>query len=151
MNEMRPAPVIDYTNIGYEALREAMLALAQERLPEWTDVSESDLGVLLIELMAYAADITLYYQTRIAANLLPETSDEPDALIQLLRLIGYELRPPSAATANLRLAFDAVVVPPIAIPAGTAFTVRLASGQELNFESERDVQILGAQLTPPDA
>jgi hypothetical protein len=148
---MPALPPIDYTNLGYESMRDAMLALARERVPEWTDQSDNDLLRLLVDLTAFSSDINLYYQTRIAANLLPETSDEPDALIQLLRLIGYELRPPSAATANLRLAFGPVVVPPITIPSGTAFTVRLSSGQELNFESERDVQILGAQLTPPDA
>jgi len=148
---MPALPPIDYTNLGYEAMRDAMLALARERVPEWTDQSDNDLLRLLVDLTAFASDINLYYQTRIAANLLPETSDEPDALIQLLRLIGYELRPPAAATVNLRMTFNAIVVPPIPIPAGTAFTVRLSSGQELNFESERDVQILGAQLTPPDA
>src|SRR5262245_33232613 len=134
-NEL-PIP-IDYTNIGFESLRDGMLALARESLPEWTDFSESDLGVLLVELFAYANDITLYYQTRIASNLLPATSDEPDALTQLLRLIGYELRPPAPATANLRLSFDATTAPPILIPGGAQFTVSLASGEQLTFETER--------------
>ena len=61
-------PPIDYTNLGYDALRSAMLARAQQSLPEWTDFSENDLGVLLIELFAYACDITMYYQTRIAGT-----------------------------------------------------------------------------------
>lgn len=148
---MAATPPIDYTNLGYEALREAMLSLARERVPEWTDQSASDLGVLLVDLFAYACDVTLYYQTRIAANLLPETSDEPDALVQLLRLIGYEVRPPAAATANLRLSFDAAVPTPIAIPAGTQFFARLAGGQEVAFETERDHSISLAQLTPADA
>lgn len=145
-----PTVSIDYTNLGYESMREAMLALARDSLPEWTDFSESDLGVLLVELFAYACDITLYYQTRIAANLFPETSDEPEALVQLLRLIGYELRPPAPATANLRLAFDATETTPIVIPASTQFYVSLSSGEQLTFETEREFQIQNAQLTPPD-
>src|SRR5437764_3497104 len=104
MSKELPIP-IDYTNLGYDAMREAMLDLARRSLPEWTDLSESDLGVLLLELFAYACDVTLYYQTRIAANLMPGTADEPEALVQLLRLIGYELRPPAPASANLCLAF----------------------------------------------
>ncbi len=145
-----PIP-IDYTNLGFDSLREAMLTLARESLPEWTDFSESDLGVLLVELFAYANDITLYYQTRIASNLFPATSDEPDALVQLLRLIGYELRPPVPATANLRLSFDATTVTPILIPSGTQFNVSLPSGEQLTFETERAFQIQTSQLTPPDA
>ena len=83
---MPPSIPIDYTNLGYDSLREAMLAQARESVPEWTDFSENDLGVVLVELFAHACDITLYYQTRIASNLFPETSDEPDALVQLLDL-----------------------------------------------------------------
>jgi uncharacterized phage protein gp47/JayE len=145
-----PIRAIDYTNLGYESLREAMLALARESLPEWTDLSENDLGVLLVELFAYACDITLYYQTRIAGNLFPATADEPAALVQLLRLIGYELRPPAPATADLRLSFDAAQPTPIVIPAGTPFYTSSAAGEQLTFETEREVQIQASQLTPVD-
>lgn len=141
---------VDYTNLGYESLREAMLDLARESLPEWTDFSENDLGVLLVETFAYACDITLYYQTRIANNLFPATADEPDALVQLLRLIGYELRPPAPSVAELQLSFDAAESFPRTIPAGAKFTVSLPSGEALTFETERDYQVQKAQLTPPD-
>src|SRR5437868_3616337 len=130
MSKVLPIP-IDYTNLGYESMRDAMLDVARRSLPEWTDLSESDLGVLLIELFAYACDITLYYQTRIASNLLPQTADEPQALVQLLRLIGYELQPPAPATVNLCLVFAAAEATPIQIPAGTPFFAALGSGQEL--------------------
>ncbi|MER7728960.1 putative baseplate assembly protein [Streptomyces sp. NPDC096323] len=139
---------LDYTNIGYDALRASMLELARGRLPEWTDQSENDLGVLLIELFAYAADLTLYYQTRIAANLLPETSDEPDALIQLLRLIGYELMPPAPATADLEIALGATVALPFTVPARTRFTVAEPGGRQLTFETAADVVI--DRLPPPE-
>ncbi|KAM3090256.1 baseplate J/gp47 family protein [Phormidesmis sp. 146-35] len=146
---MKP-PTIDYTNLDYESMRAAMLALARESLPEWTDFSESDLGVLLIDLFAYACDITLYYQNRIASNLLPATSDEPEALTQLLRLIGYELRPPTPATAALRIAVNATERTPISIPARTQFFVELATRQQIVFETETDLQIANNQLTPAD-
>ncbi|QXJ21264.1 putative baseplate assembly protein [Actinomadura graeca] len=139
----------DYTGIGYDALRASMLEMARAKLPEWTDHSEGDLGVLLIELFAYAADLTLYYQTRIAANLLPETSDEPEALVQLLRLIGYELAPPAPASADLEVAFDAGVVPPVTLPAGTAFTVSAPGGRRLRFETPAEV--VAERLSPPGA
>lgn len=142
---------IDYTNLGYESMREAMLSLARESLPEWTDFSENDLGVLLVELFAYASDVTLYYQTRIASNLFPATSDEPQALVQLLRLIGYELRPPAAATANLTLSFAANTPTPITILEGTKFFVTIPTGEQLTFETEREWKIQDSQLEAPDA
>ncbi|MFF0445266.1 baseplate J/gp47 family protein [Streptomyces sp. NPDC004609] len=145
---MTGAP-IDYTNIGFDALRTAMLELARERLPEWTDQSENDLGVLLIELFAYAADLTLYYQTRIAANLLPETSDEPGALLQLLRLIGYEPLPPAPATVDLEIAFEESVGLPLTVPARTRFTLAEPGRTQLTYETPADVQIKA--LPPADS
>jgi hypothetical protein len=144
------SPVIDYTDLDYESLRAAMLNLARELLPEWTDLSENDPGVVLIELFAYACDITLYYQNRIALNLLPETSDEPKALAQLLRFIGYELRPATPATANLEVGFDATTPTPILLPAGTLFLVTVGNGQ-VPFETVDSISISSSDLSPPDA
>jgi hypothetical protein len=92
----------------------------------------------------------MYYQTRAASNLLLATADEPDALVNLLRLIGYEMRPPSPATANLQLAFDATEPTPIVVPAATQFFVSLPSGDQLTFETERELLIQNSQLTPAD-
>lgn len=142
---------IDYTNIGYDALREAMLARARETLPEWTDHSENDLGVLLVELFAYASDITQYYQTRIANNLLPETSDDPTALVQLLRLIGYEMRPPAPATADLRISFDKAQPLPLLLPVGTRFVTTASGNLDVAFETVREILVTADKVTPPDA
>ena len=62
-------PAVDYTNKDYASLRRAMLDLARLRLPEWTDHTPSDLGVVLTDMVAYAADVILYYQDRIASEL----------------------------------------------------------------------------------
>jgi uncharacterized phage protein gp47/JayE len=147
MTEVRGLP-IDYTNLGYDALRESMLAIARETLPEWTDHSENDLGVLLIELFAYASDITLYYQTRIASQLFPATSDEPESLVQLLRLLGHELRSAPPATVELSVAVDAGQALPLTIPAGTAFQTQTAGGDRLRFETVRDTTITTGSLGP---
>ena len=85
---------IDYTKKDYPSLRDELLALARERLPEWTDHSPNDLGVVLVELFSHLGDIFLYYQDRIANESYLDTAVERLSVINLLRLIGYELRPP---------------------------------------------------------
>ena len=45
--------------------------------------------MLLIELMAYASNVTMYSRTRIAQQLFPGSTDDPAALVPLLRLLGY--------------------------------------------------------------
>ena len=147
MGEVRGLP-IDYTNLGYDALRESMLAIARQTLPEWTDHSENDLGVLLIELFAYASDITLYYQTRIASQLFPATSDEPESLVQLLRLLGYELRSAPPAAVELAVAVDAAQVLPVTVAAGDTFLAQTSSGERIQFEAVRNTVITSAALGP---
>jgi hypothetical protein len=103
---MASVQAIDYTNKDYASLRRAMLELARYRLPEWTDRSPSDLGVLLVDLFAYMGDIVLYYQDRIANECFLQTAVERRSVVNLLRLIGYELSPPAPAAVELTLVFN---------------------------------------------
>lgn len=119
-------PRIDYTNKDYASLREALLELAREKLPEWTDHSPNDLGVVLLELFAAMGDMLLYYQDRIANESYPATAVEPRSIVNLLRLIGYELRPPRPATADMSLLFkeETVANTQIMIPKGAEFKTK---------------------------
>jgi hypothetical protein len=128
-------PAIDYTNKDYASLRSAMLDLARFRLPEWTDQTPSDLGVVLTDMVAYVGDVILYYQDRIASELFPTTARERRSVLQLMRLIGYELAPPQPARADLLLTFR---LPPgpqsIAIPTGAQFLATQPPGSPATFE-----------------
>lgn len=107
MTDLPPAPAVDYTNKDFGSLRQAMLDLAAWRLPEWTDRSPGDLGMVLVDLFAYSADVVLYYMDRIASEAFLPTATERRSVQHLLRLIGYELAPPAAATSELDLFFAA--------------------------------------------
>src|SRR5712691_2657531 len=132
---MNDRPAIDYTNKDYASLRRAMLDLARYRLPEWTDHTPSDLGVLLTDMFAYMGDIILYYQDRIASELFPGTAQERRSVLQLMRLIGYELAPPKPARADLLLTFNVPAGPAVvAVPTGAQFATLLPQNDPLLFE-----------------
>ncbi|HUO69794.1 MAG TPA: baseplate J/gp47 family protein [Solirubrobacteraceae bacterium] len=139
---MSMQPAIDYTNKDFASLRQALLELAQLRLPEWTDRSPADLGVLLVDLFAYMGDIVLYYQDRIASEAFLATAVERRSVIQLLRLIGYELQGPIASTAALTLVFNAPA-------AGAATTVTVPKGAQFATKDStpQTFEYLGADLT----
>lgn len=129
-----PVPAIDYTNKDYASLRRAMLDLARLRLPEWTDHTPSDLGVVLTDMVAYVADIILYYQDRIASELFPGTATERASIMQLLRLIGAEPALPQPARADLQLVFDVPVGPAvIVVPSGAQFSATQPSEDPAPF------------------
>lgn len=117
---------IDYTNKDYAALREAMLEFARDRVPEWTDHSANDIGVLLVDTFAHMGDLLLYYVDRLVQESYLETAVERRSVVKLLRLIGYELRPPVPASADLTLRFKADSSAAFTIDSGAAFATSAA-------------------------
>lgn len=146
------APQIDYTDKDYQALRRAMLQFASLRLPEWTDRSSADLGMLMVDLFAFMGDVVLYYQDRLANESFLGFATERRSIIEHLRLIGYELAPPRPAFAELDLIFNpgpAVVL----VPRGAQFrTVGLATAQMFEFvEPDLSISLGSDQVeTLPD-
>ena len=136
-------PAIDYTNKDFASLRQAMLDLAVYRVPEWTDHSPADLGVLLVDLFAYMGDIILYYQDRIASESFLHTASERRSVLHLLRLIGYELKPPVPATAMLTLTFD----PPAP---GQPTTVKIPNGARFATKPQGSTPSISFEYLGPD-
>lgn len=96
-------PIIDYVTKDYEGFRASMLALIPQLLPSWSDRSESDFGVVLIELFAYVADILSYYQDRVANEAYLATATQRRSVAELLRLIDYQIDPGLSARVLLHL------------------------------------------------
>ncbi|HEX8150654.1 MAG TPA: baseplate J/gp47 family protein [Pyrinomonadaceae bacterium] len=152
---MSAIPTIDYTSKDYASLRRAMLELARYRLPEWTDQSPSDLGVLLVDLFAYMGDVVLYYQDRIANESFLQTAVERRSVLNALRLVGYELSPPVPATGELTLFFKP---PPagsptvVTVPRGAKFETAQTNGSApQSFEyhgDDLDIDLASDQVAP---
>ncbi len=140
MSNMSDRPQIVYTDKDYESLRRAMLDLARQKLPEWTDHSANDPGVVLLELFAYMGDLILYYQDRIANESFLDTAVERRSVMNLLRLIGCELRPPQPASVDLTLLFKPDFKPAagtVTIDTNAEFKVTGAGGDAVSFRYVR--------------
>lgn len=83
---------IDYTNKDYEGFRNMMINAIPQFTPEWTDTSESDFGIVLIELLAHGLDILSYYQDRALNEAFLPTAQLRRSVINLCKLVGYTLR-----------------------------------------------------------
>jgi uncharacterized phage protein gp47/JayE len=132
VNGSAPALRIDYSNRDYASILQSLLNLAALKLPEWTDRSENDPGLMLLELFASTADVLLYYQDRIANEAFLATAVERQSVIDLLALIGYTLATPAPATATLSITApnDASQAgKPVQINQGAQFATVAGSGQ----------------------
>ena len=107
--------------------------------PEWTEHNVSDPGITLIELFAWMTETLLYRVNRI-----------PDKLhVALLELLGLELEPPTAATAELRFRLSAPADEAVSIPAGSTEvgTPRTVAEESTVFSVTDDFVIPGVRPT----
>lgn len=131
--------VIDYLARDYNSFRKAMLDLIPVKLPEWSDRSEADFGIVLLELFAYMGDIISYYQDRIANEAFLTTSQERRSVLNHLKLIGYEMAPAAAASGLLSVIVGSTVKQPFEIRKGDQFATKSSKDQKsVTFEYTGD-------------
>ena len=119
-----------------------------------------DFTIALLDAFAAMGDVLTFYQERIANESYLRTATERRSLIELARLIGYELRPGVAASTDLAFTIDDApgafgqalsissntptapeAPPPVAIPARTAVQSIPPPGEAPQiFESVEDLE-----------
>lgn len=131
---------IDYTARDYDSILSELLLLSEKLVPEWTDKEPGDVGVTILEAMAYLGDILSYNLDRTINESYLSTAQTRESVIDILRLIGYELQPPSPATVSMviRTNEDNVTLP-------SGFTVRT---QETNLVPSIQYELLLPVVLP---
>ena len=76
-----------------------------------------DYTITTIDLWSAVADVITFYHERIANEAFLRTATLRDSMLRLVRLVGYELRPGAAATAQLAFTLEPGAV--AVIPQGT--------------------------------
>jgi hypothetical protein len=82
---------IDYLTKDFAGFRKALLDFIPTRLPAWTEQSEADLGMVLVELFAATADNLSYLQDRVANEAYLNTATNRRSVAGHLALIGYQM------------------------------------------------------------
>jgi len=121
-----PSPALDYLVKDYESFRRLMLDRMAVILPAWTERSPADLGVTLVEVLAYAADMASYYQDAVATEAYLPRARRRESVRRHARLLGY----PAGEGTNARVwiainaAQDAGQPDAPALPKGTVLLTR---------------------------
>lgn len=100
---IRPAlPTIDYSARDWDTIRSSVIDFLRRRFPsDWTDFTESNIGVALIEAVAYMFDNLSYAVDRSVNENFLETATQRDSVARLAALVGYKLTPATAASVTL--------------------------------------------------
>lgn len=82
---------IDYLARDYSSFRQALLDFVPTRFPSWTERSEADIGMVLLELFAATADNLSYLQDRVANEAFLSTATQRRSVAGHLALLGYQM------------------------------------------------------------
>lgn len=85
----KPSVNIDYTSRDYESFRELMLQKLKEKMPEYTDTSETDAGIVILEALANGLDIVSLYTDIISNDVLLPTTQDRSLAILISKCLGY--------------------------------------------------------------
>lgn len=134
-------PPIDYTSRDYASLVNDLLTLIPSYLPEWTDRSPGDFGIVLIELFAYVGDILNFYTDRIANESFIATAQQRQSLLNLANLLDYTPHGNVAATVQLQFTISSPSSP-VLVP---AYSTQVATFglNPVVFETAQDLWIFG--------
>ncbi|HSU13664.1 putative baseplate assembly protein [Longimicrobium sp.] len=82
-------PPIDYLAKDYASFRRLMLDRMAVTMPGWSERNAADLGIALVEVLAYAADHLSYYQDAVATEAYLGTARRRVSVRRHARLVDY--------------------------------------------------------------
>lgn len=82
-------PVINYLAKDYASFRQLILDRLAVTMPEWRERHVPDLGITLVELLAYVGDHLSYYQDAVATEAYLDTARKRISVRRHARLVDY--------------------------------------------------------------
>lgn len=127
-----------YVQKDHAAIVDDVLSRIKEAYPDtWSDFYEDNAGRMLIEAFAYVADLLLFYIDRVANEVYLPTAKERQNIINICKLIGYNVAPGVPAQADLTFSLSAAHTADITIPKG----VQVSTKSGVVFETQADATI----------
>lgn len=118
-------PPIDYLARDYQSFRRLLLDRLTTVMPQWRERNPADIGVTMVEIMAYTADYQSYYQDAVATEAYLGTARRRVSVRRHARLLDYPMhdgcnaRTWAALMVNPGTGADGAV-----LPAGNVFLTR---------------------------
>jgi predicted aconitase with swiveling domain len=105
--------VIDYLAKDYASFRQLMLDRLSETMPRWRQRNPSDIGIMLVELLAYTGDYLSYYQDAVATEAYLGTARKRVSVRRHARMLDYLIHDGCNARAWVVIDFNLPVDPQI--------------------------------------
>lgn len=142
-----PTPGIDYTSRDYEGFRQMMLQELGIKMPEYTDHSQTDAGIVIMELLSKGLDIISYYTDVMANETLLTTCRRRENANLWCDILSYVPRNATPSRVMQVFKLTGVQTENVVIPAMTQVKTRQsATEEEIVFETEEPLTIPAGKL-----
>ena len=111
--EVFPAPHINYLSKDYASFRQLIYDRLALTMPDWQEQHVPDIGVTLVELLAYIADYLSYYQDAVATEAYLGTARQRISVRRHARLVDYRIHEGNNARAWVTVGTTATELPPL--------------------------------------
>ncbi|HEU4888309.1 MAG TPA: hypothetical protein VFV49_10505, partial [Thermoanaerobaculia bacterium] len=127
----RPRPSINYLAKDYASFRQLILDRLALLMPEWRERHVPDIGIAIVEVLAYVGDYLSYYQDAVATEAYLDTARQRISVRRHARLVDYLMHDGCNARAFL---FLQVVRDDELVLAELYFVTRLAESTQTVLE-----------------
>jgi hypothetical protein len=107
--EPQVAPLIDYLAKDYAGFRQLMLDRLAAVEPNWRERNPADLGIAVVELLAYVGDYLSYQQEAVATEAYLGTARRRVSVRRHARMVDYTMHDGCNARAWVQVQVDAKV------------------------------------------
>lgn len=131
-----PSPVepeINYLAKDYASFRQIILDRLAVIMPSWQENHVPDIGIMLIEVLAYVGDYLSYYQDAVATEAYLDTARQRISVRRHARLVDYQMHEGCNARAWVTICVNDVS-PPTIKPHEIRFSTELQNGNAVVFE-----------------
>lgn len=136
----QPVPVIDYMAKDYNSFRQLMLDRLSFLVPQWQERSAADMGIMLVELLAYVGDYLSYQQDVIATESTLSTTRRRISARRHARLLDYHVNDGCNARAWVQVQVNQDIVASTesasVLPPGTRLLTRVAGLERAVFPAD---------------
>lgn len=135
--------IVQFTSRSYDELKEDIINNLSSLNPEWTNHAETDLGITLIEVMAFLQDHMNFFIDKMVNESYPLTAQQRRSLLRLAEMIGWVPPNYESATATVTFALTSAHNKVITIEAGTTLLASSPNGNVPFFVKDEVVIPIG--------
>ncbi|HET6976774.1 MAG TPA: putative baseplate assembly protein [Pyrinomonadaceae bacterium] len=106
-DDRQTPPEIDYLAKDYASFRQLMLDRMAVLAPDWKERTPADLGITLVELLAYVGDYLSYQQDAVATEAYFNTARRRSSVRRHARLVDYPMHDGRNARAWVQVRVEA--------------------------------------------